>query len=114
MRLKYRRVPGNWDRDTRRSTLEAVYSKDRFPVCKLHGVKIMTDFPSGCPYRHQNPAERLAEYQNLGWRQLADDRGHAGLTLLDVMKTCNRCISEIGNNAHVIYLRRHRRLKRGA
>lgn len=81
---------------------------DRFPRCNLHGSRIVSSFPNGCPCGVPDAHERLAEVLRRGWAQLADSstQDHrGGLTLLDVADTCASCVGRLLRHRHVRFLR---------
>ena len=81
---------------------------DRFPLCKLHGLRVVYRFPEGCPLGVVNPLDRILEIKRRGWGQVGDrttDDHRGGLTLLEITDVCNACVDRLLPNRHVHYLR---------
>jgi hypothetical protein len=81
-------------------------SQCRFPVCPLHGFRIVYGFPPGCPFRRANPLEALAELEARGWAALgACDYGGGG-DCLDIAAVCGECVKRMLRHPHVRRLRK--------
>jgi len=79
---------------------------DRFPLCKLHNLRLVNRLPAGCALGDRNPLERIAQLQEAGWSQLAVEEYHAGGILLDAADVCNGCADRLLRNRHTLYLRK--------
>lgn len=81
---------------------------DRFPICELHGVRVVYTFPDGCALGVVNPLDRILEIQDRGWGQVGDrttEDHSGGLTLLEIADVCNECVDRLLPNRHVRSLR---------
>ncbi len=75
-----------------------------FPVCELHGVGIVAEFPEGCPLADRNPLAKITEMIEAAWRLMGHDDPRAGamFTSADV---CHGCIKRKLQDKHVRMLR---------
>ncbi|MGB2987160.1 MAG: hypothetical protein WBE26_14920 [Phycisphaerae bacterium] len=81
---------------------------DPFPLCKLHGCRVVSQFPESCPLRAKNPLDRIYAIRQRGWRQLGDhttDDHRGGLALLAIDDICSTCMDRMLGHRHVRYLR---------
>lgn len=84
------------------STGQSNYN-ERFPICKFHGLIIITNLPTGCLYHVQDSCHVLLELKNTGFEHISDNCEWFGLNLLPYM------IIVIGNcpkSAIILVLRR--------
>lgn len=109
-----RPVLGEAHHSTGQNSISQSNCSERFPTCKLHGTKIITEFPQGCLYREKYPSKRLLQYKDQGFSHLSDDSWHSGLSLLVIQDCCNRCLSEIGNYPHIVQLKQKMRIRQSA
>lgn len=62
-----------------------------FPVCELHGVRVVTRFPDGCPLAERNPLAKITEMNEAAW-QLRGDNDPAVSAMFACADTCHRCV----------------------
>lgn len=78
------------------------------PVCRLHGWRITSRFPAGCPLASASPLAEVHRIQVRGWELLAP-RNHArhasGLTLLQQYETCYECVGRLIAHPLIVSLR---------
>lgn len=90
------------------TNLTAGILADRFPVCKLHGLRVVYRFPDGCPLGVVNPLDRIGQIRGRGWAQLGDratNDHRGGLTLLEIADVCISCADRLLGHRHAHYLR---------
>lgn len=80
-------------------------ARQLFPTCSLHGMKIVTMLPHGCPLDAPNPFDALLDRKNVGFARLADKDCRNGVVLLAAYDTCNRCIDTMLRHPHIQGLR---------
>lgn len=64
-----------------------VNERTNFPLCRLHGTRIVDAFPPGCPYWNEWPHDRLAEMQDASWREIS----YAAFALKERYEICSSC-----------------------
>lgn len=77
---------------------------DYFPLCELHEVRIVGEFPKGCPMRHANPLVAIENMQDAAHKADVAD-GNRGLALLVMREVCGSCLDRLLSNATVKRLR---------
>ncbi len=85
-------------------------SRDRQPAhCKLHGINLVEDFPSRCPFSTPNPLTTLGQLQDAAWRVLGrandDPELPDALAVLDAKDVCMGCLDRILTHSTVRRLR---------
>jgi hypothetical protein len=98
-------IAGDWreriyDSPPTRST------QGRFPVCELHGFRIVDHLPNGCPFRAENPLFGVHRYRERARKRECltdDDIGAAN----DHHRadTCWKCVGRLSNHPNIRRLR---------
>ncbi len=71
------------------------------PLCVLHGLRIVTRLPEGCPLSWDNCLEGLTALRDMAWTP-----GGNLSALLDRLGVCNQCVADLQSHPHVKTLRR--------
>ena len=77
-----------------------------FPLCQLHGTRIVSEFPPGCAtgMPGREAALRIAEMQGAGyWRGQGDPAPHVAMAR--AADVCMACQSTLRADLHVRFLR---------
>ena len=61
-----------------------------FPVCPLHGHRLVDGLPAGCPYRAEPRMDALATLQDKAYARLMQ-ADPSGLDLLRQVEVCEAC-----------------------
>jgi hypothetical protein len=77
----------------------------RFPLCRLHSIPLVDDLPPGCPLRASSSLRAVQDYQDRGYRRLADHDHAGGLDDLARAEICSGCVARLIGHAHVRRLR---------
>ena len=74
------------------------------PLCALHGRRIVTEFPHGCPLGIRNPLDSIGEYQQRAW-ELMGESNPLAFAMFDCYDTCAECVPRLLRHPHVRRLR---------
>lgn len=84
---------------------------ERFPLCQLHGHRIIDELPKRCPLRAASPIQALSGMLDLAWKGLGqfDRDGDAlddGLAMQERAEVCGNCIARNLSQPTIRRLRR--------
>jgi hypothetical protein len=85
-------------------------SRQHFPRCQLHDLRIIDALPLACPLARPNPLTSLSKLQATAWLNLGSvddlDQQEAGLVQLAKYETCADCVTSGRMNKAARRLRR--------
>lgn len=79
-----------------------------FPVCNLHGRRIVDNFPRECPLIEPRATVAILALQDGGYAKLSTKRAgeiHDGLMDLERADICYACLRDLSPHPHVAQLR---------
>jgi hypothetical protein len=78
---------------------------DLFPKCELHGCRVVTSLPVGCPLGSRNPSRHLESYQDKSYPAPCDDP-HVAAVHQSIFNICKTCVFSNSSQPHIRFLRR--------
>lgn len=78
-----------------------------FPMCELHGHRLVRKFPPGCPLAHEHDKDVHYSLVALKDESFSDARGDPADAVLagKIYDCCSACVFELLSNSHVQRLR---------
>lgn len=73
-----------------------------FPMCELHGTRIVFEFPTGCVFAAPVGSHALNALVARGWAT----EGTAGIFDRRVATICGNCMNRLSADRHMQWLRR--------
>ncbi len=71
--------------------------------CKLHGCRVVTAFPEGCPFHSPNPLRHLEAYLDRSY-PAPGESNHKAALFAEIFETCKKCVVENSGHPQVRFL----------
>jgi hypothetical protein len=80
-------------------------NEEPFPVCELHGIRLVGAFPQACLLPMDDPLGESVRWKDAAFAALAPESDGGGASLLKRVDTCVDCVWRLSAHPRVRRLR---------